>query len=298
MDPTQLSAEQYDLRKLFKAVGRVGPPTASMGAVERHDASGTVEELDENSQPVQGNPIAVHGFIDGIQATLQLAHRQGRPVVLTYVAAGAAARNDKGRIGGVALREQLRMLANIEDHEWIADLDVNIPVAALTGATPPDMELAVIEHVGTSRDELERIVGDLLDTNNPNAIVVDGTIMGRPVDERVVGVVKSATTRYLTDESELFTLRQGWRSRRFSIRGVGTPRWSCYLQLADKGDGPWNLGLIRLEAFNPDLLDSIGVLALNERQSSRSGDARWDRHLGAMRSTEEFLRSKRPSVFS
>ena len=43
MDPTQLSAEQYDLRKLFKAVGRVGPPTASMGAVERHDASGTVE---------------------------------------------------------------------------------------------------------------------------------------------------------------------------------------------------------------------------------------------------------------
>lgn len=296
-NPAPLPA--YDLRRLFKAIGGVGTGGPSAGAVERTDATATVNMLDEEPVALTGTPIDVQGFVDGIQANIHLTYRHGRPVVLTYAAAGAVARTAQGRIKGVALRESLNILASFADHEWLGELNTDIPVVALVGDTPPEMELGVAEHIGATRDSLERdIVSELVERGDGRAIVVDGSIMGRPVDQRVVGVTKSVATRYLADETRLFTLPQGWRSPRFSIRGVGAPRWSCYVQLADKNRGAWNLGLIRLETFDPDILDAVGMMALAERQGPRSGDARWDRHLAGVRAVEEFLRSKRPAVFS
>ena len=289
----------YDLRALFKAIGRVGIPSGGLGAVERTDATENVEMIDTNPSEITCDPLDVVGFTDGIQTSLRLAHRNSRPTVLYYVAAGCVAPTSTGKVRPIALHERLRILAGIEDHEWVSELDSDVPVETLTGGTPPEMELEVGKTISDARAKLEtRLLEDLLERTDPRPVVVDGSLLGKASDARLVSVAKSARTRYLQDEAVLFTLPAGWRSPRFTINRGGGKRWSCYVQLADKNDGPWNLGLVRIETLNPDLLDPLAALCLAERQGPRSGDGRWDRHLASVRAVEEFLRAKRPAVFN
>jgi hypothetical protein len=292
---TMSADPQYDLRRLFKAVGRVGGRGGENAAVERKDTDETVEVIDAHPLEITADPLEVTGFVDGIQSSMHLTHRERRPVVLYYVAAGALGE----KATPVGLVEKLRILAAADDVEWVAGLDSSIPVEHLAGASPPEFELNALHAIGTARDQVEReLVHLLLADRSHGSIVVDGSLTGRPKDRRIVGVVKSVRSRYLPDEKVVWNLPVGWRSPRFKIGDGGNSRFSCYLQLVDKGEAAWNLGLIRLEALDPDLLEPLAARCLAERQGARSGDARWDRHLASVRAVEEFLRARRPAAFS
>lgn len=88
-----------------------------------------------------------------------------------------------------------------------------------------------------------------------------------------------------------------FRIPRGAAGGSVVDRFSCYVRLHDATHQGWNFGLIRIEAFDPDRLMALGVLAMVERQGPNSGDGRWDRHLLSVAMTEKVLRSRRPMVF-
>jgi len=289
----------YDLRSLFKSIGRFGAVRAlDVSPTERPKADVVVEMLDELPSQITAEPLQVAGFVDGIQATLCVTHREQRPIYLFYVGAAALGEGSKP----VGLRERLALICSDSDAEWVSLISAGVPIEQLVDATPPELERDAHRLVGSARDHLERaLVADLL-AQGVGTLVVDGSLVGRPVDRRLVGVVKTSQRQWLDDESVLWRLPEGWRSPRFKIPagqgGMGVDRYSCYVQMTDKSSGAWNMGLIRLESFDPDVLDSLAARCLLERQGSRSGDMRWDRHMASVRAVEEFLRSRRPSVFA
>lgn len=296
MSPDPAGAhEPYDLRRLFKAVGRVGGRGGEVAASEREDSAEHVEMLDTRPLEVNSEPGEVAGFVDGIQAHMHLTHIERRPVSLYYVAAGALARGAKP----VALVEHLRLQCSEEDREWVENLGSNIPLEILSGATPPELELAAAKSVGTARDHAERaVIDEMLNLGGLGLIAVDGSLMARPHSDRLVGIIKTTKVRYLGDEKVLWDLPRGWRSPRFTIGAGERQRYSCYVQLVEKSDGAWNLGLIRLESFVLANLEPMAATCLAEVQTRSSGDPRWDRHLGSVRAVEEFLRSRRPAPFT
>ena len=91
--------------------------------------------------------------------------------------------------------------------------------------------------------------------------------------------------------------RAGWRSPVFSLPATTTEDIavvSCYLRLHDSpGSMTWPHGLIRLEAQDPEILDSACALALRHRQSPGSGDPRWGIHLEGMHWAEYVLKAVR-----
>lgn len=288
--------DQIDLRALFKSLGgAVGPRALDSVPTEREPAEADVELLDEGPVKVTAAPLEVEAFVDGIQASLCLVHRDHRPVYLSYIGAAAVGHGAKA----VGLRERLFLQASELDAAFVEDLGSHIEIDVIASADPPTLERDAHRAVGSGRDLLERtLVVDLL-AQDCKTLVLDGSLLGRDHDERLVGVVKSTNKIWLNDESVLYGLPEGWRSPRFSIeQNGGRRRYSCYVQMVDKERGAWNLGLVRLESYNPDLLDPLAARALSERQGARSGDRRWDRHMASVRVVEEFLRGRRPSVFS
>jgi len=290
--------DPYDLRSLFKAIGRFGAQRAlDVAPTERQKADAPVEMIDEAPSEITAEALEVEGFVDGIQATLCVTHREQRPIYLCYV--GAAAVGSGARV--VGMREQLRLICADADADFVRGISAGVPIEQLIDQTPPELERDAHRLVGSSRDNLERsLVDDLLSQGCGN-LVLDGSLIGRPRDRRLVGVVKTTNRQWLENESVLWSLPVGWRSPRFKIGsalGEGAERYSCYVQMTDKTSGAWNLGLIRLESFDPEILDALAARCLLERQGSRSGDLRWDRHMASVRAVEEFLRSRRPSVFS
>jgi hypothetical protein len=285
-----------DLRVLFKALGGYSGVRALESApIERTKAEEDVRLLDDTPVRVTAAPLAVEAFVDGIQASLCLTHFSHRPVYLSYVAAGAVGHGATPK----GLLERLVLQASELDIAFLEALESGVEIDVTASADPPTIEREAQRAIGTMRDQLERrLVVDLLEQGS-SRLVLDGSLLGRDHDARLVGVIKSSQHQWLDDESVLYGLGEGWRSPRFVIteRG-GRARYSCYVQMVDKSSGAWNLGLIRLETFDPDLLDPLASLALSERQGSRSGDRRWDRHLASVRVVEEFLRARRPSVFS
>lgn len=287
---------QYDLRSLFKAVGRVGGRVGDVAAVERKESEEAVELIDSNPLQIDRDTLAdVAGFVDGIQAHMHLTHRERRPVAMYYVAAGALERG----ANAVALVERLKLQCGEADKDWLEGLGSNIPIELLGGDTPPEMEISAVQAVGKARDSAERaVIDDLLARGGKGLIAVDGSLLARPRADRLVGIVKTTRSRYLSDERVIWNLQHGWRSPRFTIGTGNTLRYSCYVQLVEKGDGAWNLGLIRLESFDPNHLEPMAAVCLAEVQSGSSGDPRWDRHLGSVRAVEEFLRARRPRPFT
>lgn len=292
------SMPRYDLRRLLKAVGAFGfgVPSTESGALERVDSDEQVELIDKKPLKVSSAPAPVAGFIDGIQSMLCLTYRDRRPVYLYYVAAGGLGPG----AAPVAFEERMAVLCSAEDLEWFHSLDTGVPAEPLVGDDPPSLERDAHHRVDSKRDALEAsVLHQLLsDTSQGGGlVVVDGGLLGRVRDPRVVGVVKTLRSKYLSDETVIYHLPQGWRSPRFKLGRGGTERYSCYLQLMDKSRGAWNLGLIRLEAWDRDILEPLCARCLAERQVSRH-DARWDRHLVSMAATETFLKSNRPGIFT
>jgi hypothetical protein len=287
--------QPYDLRSLFKAVGRVGGRGGENAAVERVDSAEEIAVIDEHPLEVTCEPLAVSGFVDGIQASMHLTHIDRRPVCLYYVAAGALGDGAKP----LMLVEKLRIQCAEQDTEWVEGLGSNIPLEIIPAMAPPEMENLAQQNIGRSRDAAERlVVENMVAADLEGVVVVDGSLLTRPRSNKLVGVVKTTRSRYLGDETVVFDLRKGWRSPRFSIGTGNSTRYSCYVQLIEKSDGAWNLGLIRLESFDIDLLEPMAARCLRETQTASSGDPRWDRHLGSVAAVEHFLKARKPAPFS
>lgn len=243
-------------------------------------------------------PLPVACFVDGIQSSRTVTHREHRPVHLVYVAAGALGAG--GAVLGV--HEELSLVVSASDQEWAEQLPGGVPVVALDAQSPFELAAEAVEMLGGARDRLERsLVTELLE-REVGTVVVDGSLLGRPTSPAVVGVAKTTATRYLADESVLLNLPEGWRSPRFIIpAGVGGgsfARASCYLRLTDARFRGWDYGLIRLESSDPEILDSFASRCLAERQPTGNADPRGDRHLSTIATIERVLRSRRPHLFS
>lgn len=303
MDSTADSAlsshEPYNLREFFHAVGSFsGERALAQAPMPRLDADVEVDMLDTQISPITASPLMVAGFVDGIQNAICVTYREHRPVYLTYVAAGAVSAAGHP----LRVRERLSVVASNLDAEWVEGLGTEIPFVSLAEERPDLLANRAVELIGGERENLERaLVEDLVD-DGEFPLLVDGGLVGRPVRPEVVGVVKTVARRYLPDESLLWGLPAGWRSPRFRIptgtHGVTSDRYSCYLRLHSASDRAWDFALIRLEAFTPEILDPLAALALNETQSARSGDHRFDRHLAGVRAVENMLRARRPAVYS
>ncbi len=298
----------YDLRALFRKVGRVpGQGRIEVSPAERIDAAVDVEMLEKTPLRLTDvEPLDVIGFVDGVQNRILLNHIDHRPVQLFFVAAAAVNRGPDGRPIVMGLQEELQIachesaiLAPDGVASWMKALDTAIPFASVPDGTPPEVENAIYKLVGEHRDSAERaVVKELLGTMDGN-LVVDGTLIGRPQDSRLFGVVKTVNRRWMPDESILWTLPENWRSPRFRIPASksGPERYSCYVRLRSNENASWAFGLVRLEAFDAEQLDSLAALCVAEKQPARSGDPRGDRHLEIIRLAEDVLRSRRPAVF-
>lgn len=287
----------YDVRDLLANLG----PGGSVGldrVDQRADSASEVELLENASLRIDSAPLEPDAYIDGIQNSLTIAHRQARPVVLSYVAAGAAV--DTGTqvdLGGLV--ERLTLLSSELDSSWLEEVNSSqppLPVRLLSAATPPDTEKAISEWVRSERAAVERDLTDRMLDAGASLLVLDGDLTGRAADSRLTAVVKSQRTKYLPDESVLWNLEEGWRSAMFRIPGP-VDRFSAYVRLHSNQGKSWTHALVRVETFTPALVDPLAALALTQRQHPTSPDPRWDRHMVMIRACEQLLRDRRPAFF-
>lgn len=285
-----------DIRHFFRSVGRIDGGRALLAdPVERDETDTPVELLDAGPSRVLATPLQVSAWMDGTQNAILLKYMEHRPLYLAHTAAGAVARRGEP----VSFDWNLELIASYEDKEWLDPLRGEIPLHELPVSTPPEVEKAAMNRLSSKRAKLEREMSLRIVEEHPGVLVVDGSLVGRPHDHRVVGVVKSVGRRYLPDEAAaLWYLQEGWRSPRFHIpagsNGSGVDRFSCYVRLHDARLEAWSFGLVRLETYDPALLEPLAARALAERQFAGSGDARWDRHLKGVAAAERYLKEKTP----
>jgi hypothetical protein len=283
---------RFDLRALFRAIGHTPPTTQALSNDHRAEASDTVTLIDPPAcVAVDAEALAVAGFVDGIQSQLVVAWRAHRPVTLVFVAAAALTAPGSP----TAHDEELFLLCSVADRDWVDEISSGVQVVEVASVHPPEVERAVGDVVGARRARIEHRLVRGLRSRSDRPVVVDGDLRAYAERDGLCGVVKSSATRYLDDETLLYGLPAGWRSPRFRI---GADRFSCYVRLAAAHAQPWHFGLVRLEASDPDLLDPLAARCLAERQPATTGDARWDRHLVTVRACEDYLRVRRPAVFT
>ena len=259
-----MTDEPYDLNDLFRAMGKFRLERAlTETPAERPEVEHPVELIDDNPAQISCEPLEPTGFIDGVQASLCLTHRSHRPLYLNYVAAGCVGRGAEV----VGLRERLSLVCSQADREWVDQLNSPFIVDELASTNPPDLERLAVQLLGGERESLERALVEDMVAAGKGILVLDGSLVGRPPLRQLVGVVKTTKRRYLADEGVLFNLPAGWRSPRFKITSPNQPeRYSCYLRLFDASERRWSFGLVRLEAFDADLLEPLGALCLDEHQ--------------------------------
>lgn len=307
----------WSLRSFLRGLGsdvslHAGSRGSSLEPMERTDAPFSVEVVRKSAR-VRAEPAPVTGFVDGIQSSRVLGYREHIPVVLSYV--GAAAVSSDGRPHPVSLTERLMLVSSFDDAMWLSDR-----VSAVESATgsygmpeivpvapehPYLAEAAVRDAVGLMREAAERRAAHdaLSAATGRGLLVIDGALSHRGTSSRLLGVVKTARTKYLADETQLWSLPEGVMSDAFRIPAGSSPgcdrdRFSCYLRLHDASAAAWNFGLVRLETHSLDLLEPAAAMCMGNRQFGRSGDGRWDRHLHGVRAVEDYLRERRPRFLS
>jgi hypothetical protein len=288
--------QSIDLRTLLSNFGGSVMPGVS-ASDDRSTPEKDVVMTDTSSLEVTAEAGDVTCFIDGIQSSVTLAWRESRPVSLQYAGAGA---QKNGHLLGA--REEMVLVCADDDADWVrANAPEGLEVVCVEGETPYEVTTNVANMLPGMRERMEReLCDEMLRTTTDGLIVCDGSIVGRTKDDRIVGVVKTTRSRYLSDESVLWKLPRGWRSPRFVIpAGVAGPneRHSCYVRLHDARRMPWDFALIRLEAFQPEILENLAAMVLEDAQDGSRVDARWDRHLRSVRACEDLMRSRRPSIF-
>lgn len=286
-----------DLRPFLRAMG--GTPTrAPLDVPERDEPDDPAELLEEAPQKVATPPASEAVFIDGIQLSTVLTYRSHRPVTLVAAAAGAVDANMEPQY----VVENYEVLCGRDDLDWIVERECPLAVRVVCDSREPvEVERATAADLRAARDGLEILVtADMLDDlGDGHSVVVDGHLAGRPADHRLTGVIKSTNSRLLQDESVLWDLPEGWRSPKFKVPtnhgGPSAQRYSCYVRLRPASNRPWSYGLVRVETYDPDLLDQAAATALAFRQPAGTHDTRGDRHLAPIAMVERWLRSRRPA---
>ena len=235
-------------------------------------------------------PLVPVGAADGIQRRRVVTVRNRRPVWLVAVAAGVASDTDL-KVGEM----NLYLAGSHLDETWMRQRPGGFPTVVLD-AIEPSTVVADFDHVVQGhRWQLEaRVVRTAAERGT---VVVDGSISRYTAEhgDRVVGVVKSLATPYLTDESELHRLGEGCCSQTFTIPAERRPhldRHSCFLRLHDAGPNDSLFGVVRLEAVDPEQLAPLAAWAYNQRQGPGSGDPRWPVHLVPVAWVERVLRAR------
>lgn len=294
------NAAPYDLQD-FLSKTRTGFYGPLVESENRHESKLEVDVIENDISKPTADPLNAYAFVDGIQSQMLVTYRDHRPIVLAYTAAGAANRGPALQ----AVNEKLHIVCSEKDEEWLDHLnnaDNPIPVATVVDGPPPMLEKLILERVGNIRATCETELVSTLATQVPaNAyLVLDGSLLGKEHSAKLVGVVKSSRTKYLKDETQLYSLPTGWRSAMFAIPTPNseTIRYSAYLRLVPANHNSWSFGLIRLETFDPNLIDALAARALIERQTAASGDGRWDRHLVSVATCEKLLRARKPAAFT
>lgn len=237
------------------------------------------------------SPLEPVGAADGIQRSRLITVRSGRPIWLAAVSAGVANYGERVLIADA----DLYLIGSHLDEAWMRDRPGGVPTAVLDAVDPgtlvADFEHTLQEH----RWQLEaRVVRRAVEHGT---VVVDGSIDRYTAEhgDRVVGVVKSLATPYLTDESELRRLGEGCCSQVFTLPAERRPqldRASSYLRLHDPGFSHGTFGVVRLEAVDPDQLAPLAAWACTQRQGPSSGDTRWPVHLASIAWVERVLRAR------
>jgi len=295
-------SSQIDLKKLFHSVGGyLGEKSLVSAPENRRDYEGDVEEYKEEPKQVSAPPLKTALFSDGIQNGLVLTYREQRPCYLAYCAAGVV--NEKSRLVHDAFEQDLTLLVSKEDETWAEELDSGLEVDTFAETRPDLVARAALDRLRGKREDMERRVVKQASrhvSGQNEFVVVDGSLQNhKTAQNKLVSVVKTTRTRFLKDESNLWSLRQGWMSQRFKISSEqGETRYSCYLRLRSSKYHSWNYGLVRLETFDPDILENLAATALLEVQTVRSQDPRADVHLSLVRDVEKVLRAQRPDVFA
>lgn len=297
------------LRGLGEDVGlHTGPASVtSLEPMERTDAPFSAEVVRKSAR-VRCAPARVTGFVDGIQSSRVLGYREHIPVVLSYVAAAAVCPFPRPR--AVSLAERLVLISSFEDSMWLDDRVREVAASSGSHGIPELLPIApeaphlaeaeVRTAVGSMREAAERHASQeaLSDKSLSGLLVIDGSLAHRGGSDRLLGVVKSVRTKYLEDESQLWSLPEGVMSDAFRIPagmlGCDRERFSCYLRLHDATYSAWHFGMVRLEIHDLDLLEPAAAMCMEHRQFGRSGDGRWDRHLIGVRAVEDYLRDRRP----
>ena len=291
-----MSSPGYNLRNLFRAVGSFAGGDPASTTLERTEASAEVSLLDAGCAQVTAEPVEVRGWVDGVQSRVVLRYFAHRPVSLCYVAAGAV--DSAGQL--VHIDETLTLICSEADLDSVAELAATVgenplPVTMVSSTDPLETQVLSAAVVDDMRNSAEsEVVRHLCDTG-VTPLVVDGDLRARRAVSDMIGVAKTHRTRYLPDESVLWGLPAGWRSPRFTIDAGGNrPRTSAYLRLHDAAARAWDFGLVRVECWDPDLVDAACATVLANRQPPGVSDSRWDRHLGPVAWCEQALRDHRP----
>lgn len=291
-----LSDTSVDLRPFLRSMGG-HLSRAPLDVPEREDPETPAELLDDQPVKVEAEPFGRAVFVDGIQSASVITYVSHRPVALVMAAAGGVDQD----LDPVRVEETIEVLCAKEDVQFVLDADCPVSVRSVSDEVNPSVvERTVAHELGESRDELEILMAaELLQEDPDCVVVVDGQLASRPASDRLFGVVKTTNSRLLTDESPLWRLPEGWRSPRFKMPpnygGPSQQRFSCYVRLRNASGMPWQFGLIRVESFDPELLDRVAATALAYRQPTGNKDARGDRHLAPVAHVERWLRSRRPS---
>lgn len=291
--------EQIELRPFLQSLG--GPMgRAPLDVQDRLEPEDPAELLEDNIVEVTADPPppASSVFIDGVQSATTLTYRKHRPVTLAMSGAGAVT----GRLEPVQAAETIELLCARADVDWAAEQGCPTAIRCITeSAAPTDVEREVGAVVGQERDSLEILLaGRLASQEQWDLIAVDGGLAGRTGDPRLVGIVKTTNTRLLSDESVLWRLPEGHRSPAFRLPpnygGVdAAPRLASYVRMRDASGASWQTGLIRVEAYTMEALETAAATALAYRQPVATADPRGDRHIAPIAHVETWMRSRRPT---
>lgn len=294
------SGVQFNLENLLTAASS---DSNLPSAQDRKDVSKDVTFLETKPVKITNvTPLKPSGFCDGIQSTRLLRWINHRPVLLAYIAAGAALQDTPSRL--VGLVENLSVFCSSADLDVVKDWvsSSQLPVIPENEIVPPKVSLALNRRIGQIRQDLEvSLITSLVEKERESFWIVDGSIkmLSRNIQKNLVGVVKSTNSQYFPDETILYGLAPGWRSPSFTLPSPNEGNViSAYVRLHDASSSRWDLGLVRVEVASPHLLDSAAALLLSLTQSSSSQDARWDRHISPVAECESLLRNRRPIIFS
>lgn len=253
-------------------------------------------------------PLPVDGFCDGIQQATTVMWTSRRPVTLNYVAAGCVQPTFPMSLAG--LSERLWVSASQADKDHVTPLveRAAVPVTWVDDDDPSTLLPTMGNLLSAARATAERnLATGLLDAHPQSRWIMDGSLALLPSDTRLVGVVKTHTARFLTNEAVLYTLPFRHRSPIFTFTHPSRagspvepqPVFSAYVRVSDVSAGPWDAGLLRVETFDAALIDPACALLVHTIQSSAAAayDGRWDRHLEPIAWCEKVLRQRRPIVF-